>query len=494
MSMGHRESLLAQLRRVALHPTGERSSDGQLLEFFIVRRDEAAFEMLLRRHGPMVRGVCLRVLGNAHDADDAFQATFLVLVRKASSVRPRESVGNFLYGVAYRTALEVRKRRTRQRARETSLRDPPQPANESADLRHELRAILDREVSRLSDKYRLPVVLCELEGRSRKEVARQLAIPEGTLSSRLATARKKLAVRLARYGLAISAAALATLFAESTAPASVPAALSMTTTKAALLMAAGPAAGVVSTTVLTLTEGVLKAMFIAKLKTATVVLCGAAVLGLGTGGVLYQTRAGAADPQNGERVVQDRPKRGTDAGQEKEKWRQIAEVAQMREKSLQDQVARLRAELNEWRKRAEDQELQAEAERRRAAEALNAVQRSQGQRDANRTPDRKQDPTPALEKVDAERKHLIDEYKKRLTILQDQRQKLEMEQKQLEVEMQKTLARLDDLKTKIMKEQPANHPKPNAAQKRGGGDKLDQILERLERLEKRLDRLEQGRR
>jgi septal ring factor EnvC (AmiA/AmiB activator) len=138
--------------------------------------------------------------------------------------------------------------------------------------------------------------------------------------------------------------------------------------------------------------------------------------------------------------------------------------------------------------------LQAEAERRRAAEALNAVQRSQGQRDANRTPDRKQDPTPALEKVDAERKHLIDEYKKRLTILQDQRQKLEMEQKQLEVEMQKTLARLDDLKTKIMKEQPANHPKPNAAQKRGGGDKLDQILERLERLEKRLDRLEQGRR
>src|SRR6185312_17099130 len=102
--------------RVALHGMGERRTDGQLLEHFITQRDEVAFAALLKRHGPMVRSVCQRVIGNPHDADDAFQATFLVLVRKAASVRPREAVGNFLYGVAYRTALELRTRLARRRA------------------------------------------------------------------------------------------------------------------------------------------------------------------------------------------------------------------------------------------------------------------------------------------------------------------------------------------------------------------------------------------
>ncbi len=193
MPMSHRDRLLDQLRRVALQGAGERRTDGQLLEHFIAERDEVAFEMLLKRHGPMVLSVCQRVIGNPHDADDAFQATFLVLVRKAASVRPREAVGNFLYGVAYRTALEARGRIARRRAKETSLVNVPPPESKPSEPWHELRPLLDRELSRLSEKFRLPVVLCDLEGRSRKEVARQLAIPEGTLSSRLATARKKLA-------------------------------------------------------------------------------------------------------------------------------------------------------------------------------------------------------------------------------------------------------------------------------------------------------------
>jgi RNA polymerase sigma factor (sigma-70 family) len=526
--MGHRDSLLAQLRRVALHATGERRTDGQLLEYFIVERDEVAFEALLRRHGPMVRGVCLRILGNVHDADDAFQAAFLVLVRRAASVRPREAVGNFLYGVACRTALEVRKRRARRRTRETSLDNLPPPANEPGDLGQELRSILDREVSRLADKYRLPVVLCELEGRSRKEVARQLAIPEGTLSSRLATARKRLAARLARYGLAVSAAALTALFAESTAPAGVPTALSIATTKAALLTAAGPAAGLVSTTVLTLTEGVLKAMFIAKLKTATVVLCGVAALGLGTGGVVYQTRAGAADPQSGDRTVQERPRRAIDAGQEKDKWRQIAEEAQAREKKMQAELESLRAELEEWRSRSRSQAAQAEAERRRAEAVLQearaeaqrrraesafqgtrnraegaraaAVDPSrqpetaragsrdhQGQRDANRSPDRQPDLKSIMEKVEAQRAKILEEYGTRLKALK-------LEQQKLEEQMQKHLAELDQSKARFEQLHRQSFTRPEAESKRSGGDKLDQVLERLERLEKRLDRLEQGRR
>ncbi|HEY7154125.1 MAG TPA: sigma-70 family RNA polymerase sigma factor [Gemmataceae bacterium] len=386
--MRHRDTLLHHLRRVALHALGEQRTDGQLLEHFISRRDETAFEALLRRHGPMVRGVCRRILGDVHDADDAFQATFLVLVRKAASVRPREAVGNFLYGVAYRTALEARRRMARRRAREMPLPNVSQPESESSDRWQELCPLLDREINRLSEKYRLPVVLCELEGRSRKEVARQLAIPEGTLSSRLATARKKLAVRLARYGFAFSGASLAALLAENTASACVPPALSGAAIKAAMLMAVGPAAlGVVSTTVTTLTEGVLKAMFIAKIKTATVVLCGVAALGVGTGGVVYQTRVGAANPQKVERGVQGQPRRATEVERETEVQKQQEDVAQLREmlrkeqernnklvrenadlknkatvanmerQSVQDQSNRLEAQLQQkdkWRQIAEE--------------------------------------------------------------------------------------------------------------------------------------------
>src|SRR5262249_20449250 len=150
------------------------------------------------------------LLGNPHDAEDAFQATFLVAVRKAASVRPRELFGNWLHGVAYRTALEARARIARRRAKEKQVEELPHPAQaEPEAVWQELRPLLDRELSRLPDKYRVPVVLCDLEGRSRQEVARQLRLPEGTLSSRLATARKTLARRLSRYGPVLSGGLLA---------------------------------------------------------------------------------------------------------------------------------------------------------------------------------------------------------------------------------------------------------------------------------------------
>jgi RNA polymerase sigma factor (sigma-70 family) len=175
-----------ELRRAALLPDGGDLTGAAMLACFIERHDEAAFEALVRRHGPMVLGVCRRVIGNHHDAEDAFQATFLVLVRKAACVRPRELVGHWLYGVAYRTALEARGRIARQRAKEQPVYDLPQPEAEPDSPWQELRPFLDRELARLPERYRLPVVLCDLEGGSRRDVARRLKVPEGTLSSRLA--------------------------------------------------------------------------------------------------------------------------------------------------------------------------------------------------------------------------------------------------------------------------------------------------------------------
>jgi RNA polymerase sigma factor (sigma-70 family) len=253
-------------------------TDSQLLARFIERRDEAAFEALVRRHGPMVLGVCRRVLGSVHDAEDAFQATFLVLARKAASLRSRELVGNWLYGTAYRTALQARATIARRRAREKQVRDMPEPQTAPEPAWRELLPLLDQELNRLPDKYRVPVVLCELEGKSRKEVAQLLGVPEGTLSWRLAHARKLLARGLARYGLAVSVSALS----ESMTPACVPRALAASTAKAA----AGQV-GAVPAHVVVLTEGVVKAMFLSKIK-AVVAVAFVLVASAGMVGLTYR--------------------------------------------------------------------------------------------------------------------------------------------------------------------------------------------------------------
>src|SRR5262249_38234069 len=162
---------------------------------------------------PVGLGLGRRVLGHAQDGEDAFQATFLVRARKAASAVPRGAVGNWLYGVAYRTALAARSMCARRRQRERPLDNVPHPQTEPQEPRSDVLAALDRELTRLPDKYRQVVVLCELEGRTRKEVARQLGLPEGTLSWRLAAARKMLARRLARYGPEVAGATLAGVLA-----------------------------------------------------------------------------------------------------------------------------------------------------------------------------------------------------------------------------------------------------------------------------------------
>src|SRR5438034_4144474 len=245
--------------------------DADLLKRYVHERDETAFETLVRRHGPMVLGVCRRLLHNPHDAEDAFQVTFLVLVRKASALQSPSTIGNWLYGVAYRTALEVRKASAKRRAKEAMA--PPRTEMHQ-DHRADLQLMLDQELKRLPDKHREVVVLCDLEGKTRKEAALDLGCAEGTVASRLARARTVLAKRLARHGLSLSAGAMAILFSENAASAIVPASVISSTIKAAGAYAAGPAtaAGAISTDVVALTHGVLRTMLLTKLKIATAVL------------------------------------------------------------------------------------------------------------------------------------------------------------------------------------------------------------------------------
>ncbi len=273
-------------------------TDAQLLTRFLQGRDECAFAALVRRHGPMVLGVCRRILGHAHDAEDAFQATFLILARKAASVTRREAVASFLYGVAYRTALRAKARASRRRATERQVEEMPHPAVEPPEA-EDWRPVLDRELNRLPQKYRAALVLCDLECRPRREAARQLGLPEGTLASRLATARRMLAGRLAKCGVTLSGGALAVALAEG-ASAAVPAPWVGATARAAAEVVAGQAAAVATPAALLMNE-VLRAMLMTKLKVfmATGLL---AVL-LGAGGLAY--RASGQAPQSGARPTTD---------------------------------------------------------------------------------------------------------------------------------------------------------------------------------------------
>ncbi len=281
MATGQPNEVIRHLQRAVLREDGAGLSDGQLLEGFVSGRDSAALAALVRRHGPMVWGVCRRVLRDHHDAEDAFQATFLVLVRKAASITSRELVANWLYGVAHQTAMKARATAARRQGRERPLTEAPEPEGVRREPRDDLRPLLDQELSRLPDRYRLPIVLCDLQGKTRKEVARQLGCPEGTVAGRLARARALLAKRLARRGVVLSGAALAAALA----PEAVPAAVASSTAQVASVFTDRPAAAA-------LAEGVLRAMLLTKLKTVALVVLMIAAAGVGAGSWLRYARAG----------------------------------------------------------------------------------------------------------------------------------------------------------------------------------------------------------
>ena len=282
MAKGQFGTVLRHIRLLlAAGPAGDLT-DCQLLDRFRADRDEGAFAALVQRHGPMVHGVCLRALEDANDAEDAFQATFLVFAKKAGSIRKGDSVGGWLYGVAARIAARSRADAGRRRKHERLAAAMQTEASGPQALSPEVRPILDEEVSRLPEKYRLPIVLRYLQGKSHEQTAQELGCPPGTLSWRLSQAREILAKRLTRRGVALSATALGTLLAENTVTAAFPPALATAAVQAGLTFAAGQTCGVSSQAIL-LAEGAMKTMIVAKLKTAGVVLLAIGVLGGGLG-------------------------------------------------------------------------------------------------------------------------------------------------------------------------------------------------------------------
>jgi len=272
-------------------------TDGQLLERFVNRNDasaEDAFTILLERHGPMVWGVCRRMLADRHAAADAFQATFLILVRKASEVRVHDTLGPWLYGVSRRVAARARATVLRRGARETGgVEKAAGPSADPDDV--ERLALLDEEIGRLPERHRAVIVLCDLEGLPHAEAARRLGCPVGTVESRLSRGRQRLRDRLARRGLAPAAAAVCTETARE-ASAAVSVTLANQTVR---LMTGSPKVGAVPAAVGVLAEGVIQMMWLAKLKP---ILAVAMAVFLGTAGVAAQGRRQSA-PDDASRLT-----------------------------------------------------------------------------------------------------------------------------------------------------------------------------------------------
>jgi RNA polymerase sigma factor (sigma-70 family) len=286
--------------------TGVEPTDGELVRAFVDRTSPAAFGELVRRHGSMVLGVCLRVLRHRQDAEDAFQATFLVLARKAGSVSPPNAVGNWLHGVALQTAVRARAITMKRQRRETVVPSVPEPATREAGW-DDVAGVLDEELGRLPTHYRAVLLLCDVEGRTRADAARQLGCPEGSVSSRLSRARATLAKRLTRRGVSLPAGAVALLVGRNATTAGVPAALVTSTVEAVGSLTAGSLlAGGVSPAVTTLTDGVLKTMLVKKIIRTTMVVLALSVAAI-TGGSLAVGQVAEKPAGNEKPVVETKP-------------------------------------------------------------------------------------------------------------------------------------------------------------------------------------------
>jgi RNA polymerase sigma factor (sigma-70 family) len=275
--------VLDRLRRLVGATVTAGEGDGELLERFARGGDPAAFCELMQRHGPMVLALCRRLISDAHEAEDAFQSTFLVLAHKASSVRRQASVASWLYGVAHRVARRAARRRGRMTVDIHTTPVPDRSAN-SVEARleaGELGRVIDKELNRLPEKYRAPLVLCYLEEKTNEEAARELGWPKGTVQGRLARAREVLKDRLSRRGVTLSVAALAAL-AGDRASALPPALVQSTSTAAALVVAGESVVGAISPLTALVTQGVLHDMLLTKLKWSLVVLAGIVAVGIGT--------------------------------------------------------------------------------------------------------------------------------------------------------------------------------------------------------------------
>jgi RNA polymerase sigma factor (sigma-70 family) len=317
MATARTAPLIRHLRRLAAC-AGDGVPDSHLLARFVRLRDEEAFAALVRRHGRLVLGVGCRVLGDVHAAEDCLQATFLVLARKARSLTVAHTLGPWLYGVAYRTALKARARAARQRRDEARAARSSAVENADALAWRDLRPVLDELIAALPEKYRAALVLCHLEGLTVAQAARRLGCPQGTVAGRLARAKERLRGQLARRGVTLSAGALAAVTAQEVG-AAVPTALACSTAKAALLAATGKAApiGLITSHGATLVKGVLETMSTSKLATTAFLLvmaAGATGVGLlarqeggGTGTAAQPAPASANPGTDNARVPETNP-------------------------------------------------------------------------------------------------------------------------------------------------------------------------------------------
>jgi RNA polymerase sigma factor (sigma-70 family) len=289
MADSKRAAVLRHLCNLVRAPAADRLPDQELVERFAAERDAGAFEALVRRHGPMVWSVCRQVLGHAEDAEDAFQATFFILARRAESIRKPGSVASWLHGVAQRTASQARAAAARRRAREHRPGEAAEGDLLSEVTWREVCQALHEELGRLAEVYGAPLVLCYLEGKTQDEAARELGWSKGTFRRRLERGRGLLRTRLLRRGLDLSSALLAAGLAEQAAPAAVPARL-----------VAAAVAAVPSSQAAALAEAVLKTMAVSPFKSSAALVAALGLLGVGTGllasGGFLAKHSGARDP------------------------------------------------------------------------------------------------------------------------------------------------------------------------------------------------------
>ena len=306
------ETVLQPIRKLAAAQAAQALPDRALLDRFSAEHDEAAFAALLERHGAMVLGICRRVLRNGHDAEDASQATFLVLARKAATIQKKESVASWLHGVAFHVATNLKRDLARRSARETPLLESAGADGASEASWREVQAMLDEELARLPEHYRCPLILCYLEGKTRDEAAAVLGWGLATLRGRLERGRERLRARLNRRGLTLSAALFAHALTESSASAALPAALVALTVKAALLRGANVGgAGGVSARVAALTEGALTTLSSGKAKGALAILGVVLAAGIGLG-LLTLDKPGSEQTEATTRPLADLPRGRSD--------------------------------------------------------------------------------------------------------------------------------------------------------------------------------------
>jgi RNA polymerase sigma factor (sigma-70 family) len=273
-------SVVQHLRQLATSRPVDRLSDHRLLELFASNHDQSAFTALVERHGRLVLSVCRHVLRHTQDAEDAFQATFLILARKARSIRKRAALASWLHGVAYRMAVKAKRTAARRRAHEHQAGLAAR-SNAAPDLSwHEVQAMLDDEIQRLPEMYRAPFILCGVDGQSRVHAARQLGIKEGTLSSRLATARERLQKRLQARGLALSAVLAGTALTRTTVSAAL---VRSTVLTSSMYIAKAVTGGTLASPAVTLAHGALKTMFLSKVKAGLSVALALGMLGTSAG-------------------------------------------------------------------------------------------------------------------------------------------------------------------------------------------------------------------